>query len=86
MDAFLADLKTHDAVERCLERVSEAAKKLGDTAEVLCPGIPWPAIRSTGNLLRDEYDRVDGARIWLVIERDIPVLREGVENALRILK
>ena len=37
-ERFLEDLRTYDAVERCLERISEAAKKLGDEAEVLCLG------------------------------------------------
>jgi hypothetical protein len=35
----------YDAVERCLERISEAARKLGEEAEALCPGPPWPLIR-----------------------------------------
>ena len=30
MAAFERDQKTYDAVERCLERISEAAAKLGD--------------------------------------------------------
>jgi uncharacterized protein with HEPN domain len=30
--AFAEDRKTYDAVERCLERISEGAAKLGDTA------------------------------------------------------
>jgi uncharacterized protein with HEPN domain len=63
MAAFVEDLKTSDAAERCLERISEAAKKLGDTAVELCPGVPWPAVRALGNLLRHEYDRVDIARV-----------------------
>ena len=29
-----------DAVERCLARISEAAVKLGPTAEAVCPGQP----------------------------------------------
>jgi uncharacterized protein with HEPN domain len=47
--SFLEDHKTYDAVERCLERISEAATKLAGAAEVMCPGIPWFAIRSLGN-------------------------------------
>lgn len=84
-DDFLADLKTYDAVERCLERISEAAKKLDATADELCPEIPWPSIRGLGNLLRHEYDRIDGTRIWFLIERDLPGLRVAVERALKSL-
>ena len=36
---FLQDGRTYDAVERCMERISEAAKKLGDVAELHCPEI-----------------------------------------------
>ncbi|MBA3404569.1 MAG: DUF86 domain-containing protein [Gemmatimonadaceae bacterium] len=35
--SFMEDLKTYDAVERCLARISEAAVKLGLLAETLCP-------------------------------------------------
>ena len=34
-DAFFADEKTIDAVERCLQRISEAASKLGRTDKML---------------------------------------------------
>ena len=37
LNSFLDDFKTRNATERCLERISEAAKKLGDPAEELCP-------------------------------------------------
>lgn len=39
LTAFTEDLKTSNAAERCLERISEAAKKLGAVAEELCPAI-----------------------------------------------
>jgi uncharacterized protein with HEPN domain len=42
LTAFTEDLKTTNAVERCLERISEAARKLGGAAEALCPAIPRP--------------------------------------------
>ncbi len=72
--AFLEDTKTYDAVERCLERISEAARKLGGLAETLCPGIAWAEIRGLGNSLRHEYDRIESERIWLVVD---PCRRAG---------
>ena len=42
-----------------MERISEAAKKLGQLAEELCPTVPWASVRFLGNFLRHEYDRVD---------------------------
>ena len=80
--AFVEDPKTYDAVERCLERISEAASELGPQAEGLCPGLPWARIRGIGNRLRHEYDRINGPRIWLVVERDLPPLKGAVRTAL----
>lgn len=83
---FAADPKTSNAVERCLERISEAAKKLEGQAETLCPEIPWPQVRALGNMLRHEYDRIEVLRVWLVVEDNLPPLKRAVENALRSLQ
>ena len=61
--AFEEDDKTHDAVERCLERITEAAAKLGDLAPALMPGQPWQKIRAFGNRLRHEYDDIRQDRL-----------------------
>jgi uncharacterized protein with HEPN domain len=50
LTAFTEDLKTSNAVERCLGRISEAARKLGGAAEELCPAIPWPQLRAIAPL------------------------------------
>lgn len=52
-----------ECAQRCMERISEAAKKLGDVAEELCPRIPRSSVRALGNFLRHEYDRVDPGRV-----------------------
>ena len=82
LNAFHEDLKTRNATERCLERISEAAKKLGELAEQLCPSVPWPNVRGLGNFLRHEYDRVDPGRIWVMIEDDLDPLKTASQQAL----
>jgi uncharacterized protein with HEPN domain len=57
LEAFREDPKTVAAVERKLPLISEAAVRLGDDAESLCPGLPWRNIRGLGNWLRHQYDR-----------------------------
>jgi len=49
LDAYRSDEKTQSAVERKLLIISEAAIRLKDEAEVLCPGVPWRDIRGSGN-------------------------------------
>lgn len=80
------DPKTRDAVERCLERISEAAAKLGDEADELVPGQPWPEIRALGNRLRHEYDRVRVDRLWTIIVQDLPFLLAACETGLAKLE
>jgi uncharacterized protein with HEPN domain len=79
---FTVETIRQDAVERCLLRLSEAARKLGPAAERLMPDQPWPAIRSIGNVLRHEYDSVDPAVIWRVVESDLGRLKAAVAAAL----
>jgi uncharacterized protein with HEPN domain len=80
--AFREDQKTYDAVERCLERISEAAAKLGDLAPTLVPGQPWQEIRALGNRLRHEYDAIREDRLWDIVQIDLPPLCAACENAL----
>jgi uncharacterized protein with HEPN domain len=74
-----------DAVERCFERICEAAKKLGDLAEELCPDIRWYGIRGFGNFLRHEYDSIELDLLWAMGERDLPPLKIAVRSALAVL-
>jgi len=63
-ESFLADDMARDAVLRCLQCISEAAKKLGDEAERLMPNQPWKGIRGIGNPLRHDYDSIEDHLIW----------------------
>lgn len=79
---FERDRKTIDAVERCLERISEAAAKLGDVAATLVPEQPWQKIRALGNRLRHEYDDIPAYRLWDIAQADLPALREACQRAI----
>ncbi len=80
--AFGEDRKTIDAVERCLERISEAAAKLGDSALSLVPDQPWHKIRALGNRLRHEYDDIPAYRLWDIVQTDLPALRAACHEAV----
>jgi len=81
-DAFREDPKTIAAVERKLQVISEAAVRLGEQAERLCPGLPWHNIRGIGNWLRHQYDRVDIETVWNTVMGDLPPLKVAVNRAL----
>ena len=73
------------AVKHALLVISEAAKKLGDVGSELAPEIPWRKVQGLGNHLRHEYDRIDVARIWFVVEKELAPLKAAVERALKEL-
>ena len=92
IDAFLAgidfegyreDRKTRSAVERELQMITEAAIRLGDEAETLCPGPEWKGFRGMGNILRHVYHRVDDEIVWNTVKEELPPMRIAVSNALR---
>ena len=84
--AFEGNTLVSDAVERCLERISEAVAKLGDQAAVLLPTEPWHKIRAFGNILRHEYDDIVKDRLWEIVKNDLPSLVEASRVALRTLE
>ena len=85
-DAFAANGLVRDAIERCLERVCEAAHRLGSQAEGLMPDQPWSDVRGMGNRLRHAYDRLSLDVIWNAVHHDLPGLATDARRALAKLQ
>jgi len=85
VERFAADGLTRDAVERCLERVCEAAVRLGDRAAELMPNQPWREIRGLGNWLRHAYDRVDLDIVWKTARERLPGLATDAARTVQSL-
>ncbi len=85
-DTFQQDGRTRDAVERCLERICEAAFRLGDEAAALMPKQPWGNIRGMGNRLRHGYDRLSLSVVWAAIQDELPSLEADIREALTRLE
>ena len=81
--AFAADPKTIDAVERCLQRLTEAAIKIGpERMAEISPRTPVEAVRGLGNLLRHDYDGVDLGTIWRTVMTSLPELKADCAEVL----
>ncbi|OYW44396.1 MAG: hypothetical protein B7Z08_05930 [Sphingomonadales bacterium 32-68-7] len=81
--AFERDGKTIDAVERCLQRITEAAIKIGaERMAEISPRTPADAVRGLGNRLRHEYDMLDLPTLWRTARESLPDLREDCLKAL----
>jgi len=68
---FLQDRLTRDAVERCLLRIAEVARKLEGLVDEIAADQPWSDIRALGNIIRHEYDAIDPVVIWKIVEDDL---------------
>ncbi len=76
---LVSDRKTQDAVERCLERICEAARKLGDTLDAKYPEVEFEKLRQLGSVLRHDYDDIDTDMLW----RSITERLDPLEHACR---
>ncbi len=79
---FVTSKMVRDAVERNIERISEASRHLPEALRSREPAIPWRAIADMGNVLRHGYDGVDPRRIWGVVVHDLTPLKEAVQRLL----
>ncbi len=80
--AYTADLRTKSAVERQVQIIAEAAYRLGEEADTICPGPDWKGLRGMGNVLRHAYHRVDDQIIWDTVKTEFPPLKAAVLKAL----
>jgi uncharacterized protein with HEPN domain len=83
VDTFVGDPLIADAVERCLQRITEAVIKIGmDRMSQLAPEVPVSKVRAVGNLLRHAYDVVDLRLVYGMVKEDLPLLRAAAARAL----
>ena len=82
-EAYAADRPTRRAVERCIEIVSEASRRLPTDLKDRHPAIPWQKIAGIGNILRHDYNVVNDATLWHAATVDLLPLKTTVEALLR---
>jgi uncharacterized protein with HEPN domain len=81
--AFLADCKTLDAVERCLERIAEAARVLGDRYDARYPDLELPNLRRFGSVLRHGYETIFPESLWIYVHNDVPAIKAMAETEIQ---
>lgn len=79
---YLADRLIQRAVERSLEIVGEAARRVSQSLRDEHPEIPWRSIIGLRNILAHEYGEIDQSRLWELVVRDIPPLIAAIEALL----
>ena len=78
-EAFFRDRKTQDAVIRNLEVIGQAVKDIGvGELETTEPRVPWAQVAGARNILAHHYLGVDLKLVWIIVERDLPALKEKI--------
>ncbi|MBP7906262.1 MAG: DUF86 domain-containing protein [Alphaproteobacteria bacterium] len=77
--AYCADENLRYALERRIEILGEAAKRLSDSIRNKHPEIPWQKIVAMRNILAHEYGEVEDEIVWRVTQTHIPELTAQVE-------
>jgi uncharacterized protein with HEPN domain len=72
--AFEQDRRKRWLVERGIEIISEASRRLSAEMKSRHPDIPWPKVAGIGNVLRHEYEDVAPDVLWHVVRDDLPTL------------
>ena len=84
-EAFAADRRTFYAVTRCLEIISEAARRLPAAVRNRHPALPWRAIMGAGNVYRHDYDNVAEQMVWRTVKDSLAALHAAVESEIASL-
>lgn len=58
LELFEADRRKRWVVERGIEIISEASRRLTEEVKARHPEIPWPKVAAIGNVIRHEDERV----------------------------
>lgn len=78
LDDFNGDWLLRHGVQRGVEIVSEAVRRIPLEMQERHSQIPWPQIMGTGNVLRHEYHRVSDVLIWNIVQVNLPPLKTAV--------
>ena len=71
---YQENLMLRSAVERQVEIIGEAARKVSRSFKVENPQIPWRPIQAQRYVLAHEYGEIIAERLWLVAFDNVPKL------------
>lgn len=80
---FQRDEKTIRAVERELEIIGEAVKKIPEHITAAHPAVPWRAIAGMRDRLIHHYWDTEAAILWSTIEDSLPELKAEITAIIK---
>lgn len=76
---LLDEVGLQDQVARRFEIIGEAAGRLSQETRTNLNDVPWHSLVGLRNILIHEYGEVDYAKLWDVVQDDLPKLIARVE-------
>ena len=83
-EEYLANRMLRGAVERHIEIIGEAARRVSEATRMANPDIPWRLIIGQRNVLAHEYDEILHEALWAVATRRVPELVITLEKILPV--
>ena len=80
--SYEANKVVRRAIERCIEIISEASRRIPDEIKARYPRIPWKQVSGIGNILRHDYGLVQNQIIWNIGIAALPELRRAMTDIL----
>lgn len=62
------------AVERSIEIIGEAARRVSDEFKASHAAVPWTAIIATRHVIAHEYGDLQNDKVWRIVTTHIPAL------------
>jgi uncharacterized protein with HEPN domain len=79
-DDFSREWLLRHGVQRGIEIISEAARRIPPELHAAHPDIPWAQIMGIGNVLRHEYHRISDTVVWNVVQNHLQPLKIAISN------
>ena len=80
LHAYEQDKKLQLAIERLLEIIGEASRRLSDGCQAEYGHIPWTSMIGLRNVLIHEYGEIRNDIIWRIATKRIPELIRSLEQ------
>ncbi len=81
-EAFLADIKTQDAVIRNLEIIGEATKGLSAELRANYADVPWRGMAGVRDRLIHHYFGVNLDIVWQIAGSELPEVASQIQEVL----
>jgi uncharacterized protein with HEPN domain len=78
-EEFKDDWVLRHAIQRGVEIISEACRRIPEPLRQTQPDIPWREVMGIGNVLRHDYEPVSDEIIWNVARNRLSSLRQAIK-------